>query len=438
MDIFIKAAQMILILSIIVVLHEGGHFAAAKLFKTKVERFFLFFDVKFSLFKTKIGETVYGIGWLPLGGYVKIAGMIDESMDTEQMKQPAQPWEFRAKPAWQRLIIMLAGIIVNLILAIVIFSVLSYNNGETYINVNKMNNGILIDSAQMDLGLQAGDVPIGVNGIMYDKLSDISKRALIDGGTLNVKRGNDVVDLEIKKSDLVHMLELKNGYFFPAPEYPITIDTTLSVAANAGIRKGDIIKTINGKPANDWTLVTNEIRNNAQNTINFGIERNGQLQEFDVEVPAEAKVGIAPVYNLEPLTETHKFTLGESINRGVHLTFSTITDQVQSFGVLWRLKGEATKYMAGPIGIAKQLPSAWDWTFFWSFTALLSAWLAFVNLLPIPGLDGGHAMFTIYEMITGHKPGDKFMEVMQIIGVIFLIGLMVFIFANDIFNLIFN
>lgn len=438
MEILIKAVQMIMVLSIIVVLHEGGHFAAAKLFKTKVERFFLFFDVKFALFKTKIGETIYGIGWLPLGGYVKIAGMVDESLDTEQLKKPAQPWEFRSKPAWQRLIIMLAGIIVNLVLAIVIFTVLSYQNGETYINVNKIQNGLIIDSAQVDLGLKPGDVPVGVNGIKYNKLSDISKRALIDGGTLNVKRGNEEVDLPIKTTDLVHMLEMKSGFFTPAPAYPVTLDTTISVAAQAGLKKKDIIKTINGKPADSWAKITQEVRSNANKTITFGIERDGVNQEIPVEVPATARVGIVPEFNYDAMTENHQFSLGESIARGVTLTFSTITDQVQSFKVLWRLKGEATKYMAGPIGIAKQLPSSWNWTFFWSFTALLSAWLAFVNLLPIPGLDGGHAMFTIYEMVTGHKPGDKFMEVMQYIGVFFLMGLMIFIFGNDIFNLIFN
>ncbi|MGI9525872.1 MAG: RIP metalloprotease RseP [Weeksellaceae bacterium] len=438
MEVLIKAAQMILVLSIIVVLHEGGHFAAAKLFKTKVERFFLFFDVKFALFKTKIGETVYGIGWLPLGGYVKIAGMVDESMDTEQLKKPAQPWEFRSKPAWQRLIIMLAGIFVNLVLAIVIFTVLSYQNGESYVNVNKLENGIAIDSAQMDLGLQPGDVPIGVNGIHYDKLSEISKRALIDGGVLNIKRGNEEVDLPIKTSDLVHMLEMKGGFFSPAPEFPVKLDTTLYVAAEAGLKKGDVITSLNGKPVDSWVEVTRTIRNSANQDVAFGVNRNGTEEQIVVGVPAEAKVGIIPTFDYESITDTQKFTLGESLSRGVKLTFSTITDQVQSFKVLWKLKGEATKYMAGPIGIAKQLPSAWNWTFFWSFTALLSAWLAFVNILPIPGLDGGHAMFTIYEMVTGHKPGDKFMEVMQYIGVIFLMGLMVFIFGNDIFNLIFN
>ena len=432
----IKAAQMILILSIIVVLHEGGHYAAAKLFKTKVERFFLFFDVKFALFKKKIGETVYGIGWLPLGGYVKIAGMIDESMDTEQMKQPAQPWEFRSKPAWQRLIIMLAGIIVNLILAMIIFGVLSFKNGETYVNVDKLDNGIVVDSAQLAMGLQPGDVPTGVNGVAYKKLNDISKRALIDGGTLNVNRKGETVDLPITEDALVSMLEQKGAFF--TPNVPITIDSVFSVAAEAGIQKGDNLVTVNGQPINGWVDVTKKIGASANKNINFGILRNGQPQNISVLVPAEAKVGIGPSYDLSGVTETQKFSLDESILRGVKLTFATITDQVQSFGVLWRLKGKATKYVSGPIGIAKQLPAAWDWGFFWSFTALLSAWLAFVNLLPIPGLDGGHAMFTLYEMITGQKPGDKFMEVMQIVGFVFLVGLMIFIFGNDIVNLIWN
>ncbi|MDO5656358.1 MAG: RIP metalloprotease RseP [Flavobacteriaceae bacterium] len=436
MEILIKAAQMILILSIIVVLHEGGHYAAAKLFKTKVERFFLFFDVKFALWKKKIGETVYGIGWLPLGGYVKIAGMIDESMDTEQMKQPAQPWEFRSKPAWQRLIIMLAGIIVNLVLAMIIFSAISFFRGESYVNVNKLTQGIVVDSAQLAMGMKAGDVPIGVNGVHYQKLNDISKRALIDGGELHVKRGSEEVKLPITEDVLVSMLEQKGMFFWP--NVPIRVDTVFSIAQEKGIRKGDQILSLNGKPINGWSSVTETIAASANQTLTFELDRNGENKIIEIPVPAEAKIGIGPGFDLSSVTDTQEFGLAESIVRGIKLTFATVTDQVQSFGVLWKLKGKATKYVSGPIGIANQLPPTWDWGFFWSFTALLSAWLAFVNLLPIPGLDGGHAMFTLYEMITGHKPGDKFMEVMQIIGFIFLVGLMVFIFGNDIVNLIYN
>ena len=436
MEILIKAAQMILILSIIVVLHEGGHYAAAKFFKTKVERFFLFFDVKFALFKKQIGETVYGIGWLPLGGYVKIAGMIDESMDTEQMKQPAQPWEFRSKPAWQRLIIMLAGIIVNLLLAMIIFGVMSYTNGEQYVNVNKLNNGIVVDSAQAAMGLKPGDVPVGVNDVNYVKLNDISKRALIDGGELNVKRNGETINLPINEDALVSMLEHKGGFF--TPNVAIKIDTVFSVAAEAGLQKGDKILALNNEPINGWKRLTETFGSSANSDITFKVERNGEAKEIVVHIPEEAKIGIGPSFDLSEVVDVQEFGLIESINRGVKLTFSTITDQVQSFSVLWKLKGKATKYVSGPIGIADQLPPVWDWGFFWSFTALLSAWLAFVNLLPIPGLDGGHAMFTLYEMITGHKPGDKFMEVMQVIGFVFLMALMVFIFGNDIVNLIYN
>lgn len=436
MEILIKAAQMILILSIIVVLHEGGHYAAAKFFKTKVERFFLFFDVKFALFKKKIGDTVYGIGWLPLGGYVKIAGMVDESMDTEQLKQPAQPWEFRSKPAWQRLIIMLAGIIVNLLLAMIIFGVMSYSNGEQFINVNKLTNGIVVDSAQTAMGLKPGDVPVGVNGINYTKLNEISKRALIDGGELDVKRNGEIVHLPITEEALVSMLEHKGGFF--APNVPIIIDTVFDVAAQAGLQKGDKMISLNNEPINGWKKVSETIAANANSNLLFQVERNGEIKNISVAVPAEAKVGIGPDFDLSGVVDSEEFGVAESIKRGVNLTFSTITDQVQSFGVLWRLKGKASKYVSGPIGIAQQLPPAWDWGFFWSFTALLSAWLAFVNLLPIPGLDGGHAMFTLYEMVTGHKPGDKFMEIMQIVGFIFLMALMVFIFGNDIVNLIYN
>lgn len=438
MEVFIKIAQLILILSIIVVLHEGGHFVAAKLFKTKVERFFLFFDVKFALFKKKIGDTVYGIGWLPLGGYVKIAGMIDESMDTEQLKTPPQPWEFRSKPAWQRLIIMLGGIIVNLILAIVIFTTLTFTKGENYINVDKLENGVIIDSAQMDLGLIPGDTPVGVNGQRFSNLNDISMRALFDGGVLNVKRDNKIIELPIKKENQIEMLEAK-GHFF-APNLPIYVDSILdnTPASKSLLAKGDLIKTINGIPANSWGNIVQEISKNKNKEIVIGVDRNQEFKEIKITVNQEGKIGFSPRMDMEKVIDTQEFSFVESIEKGISKTFSTITSQIESIGMLWSLKGQATKYLSGPIGIARQMPTTWDWGFFWSFTALLSAWLAFFNILPIPGLDGGHAVLTIYEMVTGHKPSDKFMEILQMIGSIILLGLMVFVFGNDIYNLIFN
>ena len=437
--ILIKAAQLILILSIIVVLHEGGHFTAAKLFKTRVERFFLFFDVKFALFKKKIGETVYGIGWLPLGGYVKIAGMIDESMDTEQMKSEPQPWEFRSKPAWQRLIIMLGGIIVNLILSIVIFTILTYKNGETYLDVNKLTSGVVIDSAQVRLGMQQGDIPVGVNGVMYNDIKDIFSRALIDGGELDVKRNGEVVSLPITTDNQVDMLEQKTAFFTPFFNQ-IVVDSVIAegTAHRAGIKKGDILKTINGKEINSWNAFVQEVNLSANKKITLGIAENGGIKDVEVSVNSEGKIGIAPSLDFTKYTSKKTFSLGESFVEGVDKTFSIITDQAQSFAMLWKLKGKSLKYVSGPIGIAKSLPSTWDWNFFWNFTAFFSAVLAFMNVLPIPGLDGGHAVFTIYEMITGHKPGDKFMEIMQLIGAIILISLMIFVFGNDIFNLIFN
>lgn len=437
--ILIKAAQLILILSIIVVLHEGGHFAAAKLFKTKVERFFLFFDVKFALFKKKIGDTVYGIGWLPLGGYVKIAGMIDESMDTEQMKSEPKPWEFRSKPAWQRLIIMLAGIIVNLILAIVIFTVLTYKNGETYLDTSKMTHGIVVDSAQIAMGLKEGDIPVGVNGENYDDMSKLFTRALIDGGELQVKRGNEVVSLPITTDDQVEMLEKKTGFFMPAGA-SVYVDSLLpdGNAKKAGLQKGDILLSVDNKKVINWATTQKNIHDNPGKNLAFTIERNGTTETINVPVNKEGMVGIAINMDFDKYLTKKDFTLGQSVGKGVNKTFSIITDQAQSFAMLWKLKGKAVKYLSGPIGIAKNLPAKWDWDNFWAFTAMLSAVLAFMNLLPIPGLDGGHAAFTIYEMITGHKPSDNFMGIMQMIGAIILIALMIFVFGNDLFNIFFN
>ncbi|MRJ11296.1 RIP metalloprotease RseP [Ornithobacterium rhinotracheale] len=431
----IKAAQLILILSIIVVLHEGGHFAAAKLFKTKVERFFLFFDVKFALFKKKIGDTVYGIGWLPLGGYVKIAGMIDESMDTEQLKSEPKPWEFRSKPAWQRLIIMLAGIFVNLILAIVIFAVMSYKNGNNYIDVNKITQGIAIDSAQARLGLKTGDVPVGVNGVQYDDLGQVLTQALMQGGTLNVKREGAIVNLPITLQDRANMLALQKTYFLPAE--PVVIDSVLpsGTAFKAGVEKGDVLKSINGQAVESFTAFAREVKANANKKIKLEIQRNSELKNIEIPVNSEGLIGVAPVFNLEKYISHKDYSLSQSIAQGVHKTFALISNQIQSFALLWELKGDATKYVSGPIGMAKALPEKWNWDYFWNFTAMLSAVLAFMNILPIPGLDGGHALFTLYEMITGHKPSDKFMGIMQMVGAIILISLMVFIFGNDIFNL---
>lgn len=432
----IKAAQLILILSIIVVLHEGGHFAAAKLFKTKVERFFLFFDVKFALFKKKIGETVYGIGWLPLGGYVKIAGMVDESMDTEQMKSEPKPWEFRSKPAWQRLIIMLAGIIVNLILAIVIFSVMSYKNGNTYLDVNKMSQGVVVDSAQARLGLKPGDVPVGVNGKGSDNLQEILTQALMEGGVLEVKRGEGIVKLPITLQDRANMLALQRTYFLPAE--PIVIDSVLvdGTAFKAGLKKGDVLKSINGKLVESFPAFAREVKAHANQQIKIKVQREGEVQDIEIPVNSEGLIGVAPALNLEKYTTQETYTLGESITQGVQKTFGLITNQIHSFALLWKLKGEAAKYVSGPIGMAKALPAEWNWDYFWNFTAMLSAVLAFMNILPIPALDGGHALFIIYEMLTGHKPSDKFMGVMQMIGGAILIALMIFTFGNDIFNLI--
>lgn len=435
--VLIKAAQLILILSIIVILHEGGHFLAAKLFKTKVERFFLFFDVKFALFKKKIGETVYGIGWLPLGGYVKIAGMIDESMDTEQMKSPPQPWEFRSKPAWQRLIIMLAGIIVNLILAIVIFTVLSYKNGETYIDVQKMTQGIVADSAQLAMGLQQGDVPVGVNGTNYNDLKKIYARALIDGGELDVKRGASVVHLPITVDDQVEMLEQKAAFYSPIADILVGEVMPDGGAQKAGLKKGDVFVSVDGMGVSNWSKVSTYLKEKAGKTATFKLKRNDELLEIPVAVNDEGLIGVQLSSDVEKITSKKTFSFGESIAEGVNKTFSLITDQAQSFSMLWKLKGKATKYLSGPIGIAKNLPAKWDWDYFWGFTGMLSAILAFMNILPIPGLDGGHAVFTIYEMITGHKPSDSFMGAMQMVGAVILIGLMVFVFGNDLFNLFF-
>lgn len=434
---WIQIAQLMLSLMLIVMLHEWGHYITAKWFGVRVERFFVFFDWKFALWKKKIGNTVYGIGWLPLGGYVKLAGMIDESMDTEQMKGEPQPWEFRTKPAWQRLIIMLGGIIVNILMAILIFWGLLMKNGESYVDVNKMQYGILTDSVQKTYGLQSGDIPVGVNGIHYNNLMEISKEAMLDGNTLEIKRDGKEISLPINKDFSKKIIESKGTFF--TPDFPFIVDSVVakSVAETAGILKGDKIVGIDGRTIHTRSDLDSWLQNYKEQTVPLTINRNGSDVELMANIDAEGKLGIVTMPDqtyMASLINTKDLGVFESLKEGVNKTFGSVFTQIRGIKTIANMEG-GRKQISGPIGMVKQMPTAWNWDFFWSFTALLSAWLAFFNLLPIPALDGGHAVFALYEMITGRKPSDKFLEYAQMAGVIIILGLMIFIFGNDIFNI---
>lgn len=441
MGLVIQIGTLMGSLMLLVMLHELGHFIPAKWFGVRVERFFCFFDVKFALWKKKIGDTIYGIGWLPLGGYVKLAGMIDESMDTEQMKQSAQPWEFRSKPAWQRLIIMLGGVTVNFLLAILIFTGLLLKNGEQYTDVNKLNNGIIIDSSQVKVGLEIGDLPIGVDGKKMESLEAINRDAMLGGKTLDVKRGGKIVTLPIIDEMRQKMLEAKGAFLFPS--FPAVIDSLLpnSPAAKAGIQLGDKIISVNDKTVRNFSDASYFVRQNSKDSVSLEIERAGEKKWIKTEVSDSGKLGIGWAKSekvskiFESYTSSKKYGFLSAIKKGFDKSISAVTTQVKGIKTLIGVK-DGRKQLAGPIGMVKQMPKKWNWDFFWNFTAVISAWLAFLNLLPIPALDGGHAVFALYEMITGKPASQKVLEKAQIVGVVILIGLMIFIFGNDIFNAI--
>ncbi len=440
MDLFTQIVMFVLIISILVILHELGHFIPAKYFKTKVEKFYLFFDVKFSLFKKKIGETVYGIGWLPLGGYVKIAGMIDESMDTDQMKEEPKPWEFRSKPAWQRLIIMLGGVTVNFLLAWVIYTFTFYNNGETYIPVNKIEHGLHVDPVSEKIGLRTGDKILEVDGKKVEKLDRYLSMDILFGDEIKVLRDGEeklvVLSDEGKKAALE-----SRGRQFIIPRYTSLVIGHVQDSSNAessGIQVGDRLVKINDEELEFWDQVVTQIQNNRGKTIRVNIEREGQLLNLNVPVPDSLAVGVVPNRTLadQELSITKEFSLISAVPRGFMETINVLVRQVKQFKLIFNPIIQGYKQVKGPIGIVEMMPTSWDWGFFWGFMAMFSVWLAFINVLPIPALDGGHVMFLLYEMISGRPPSQKILERGQIVGFVILMGLMLVIFGNDIWNII--
>ncbi|KAA0127497.1 RIP metalloprotease RseP [Chryseobacterium sp. SN22] len=444
MEIAIKLFQFILSISILVILHELGHFLPAKWFKTKVEKFYLFFDPWFSLVKKKVGETEYGIGWLPFGGYVKIAGMVDESMDTEQLKQPAQPWEFRAKPAWQRLIIMLGGVTVNFFLAWIIYSCLSLFNGEMYTDLTKFNNGIGVTEAGKKMGFQSGDKIINIDGKPAERLENASINILL-GDHVTVLRNGKEVTFPIEKEGVAEVLKQKEAKLYITPRFPMIIDSLASPASKAsGLAKGDKVVAVNGKPTLFFDEVSNALSENKGKTIPIEVLRNGKQETFNAAVDKDGKLGVGVDQKaLASVVTDKKYSFGEAIPRGFERTIEALTMQVKQFKIMFNSKIQGYKNVGGPIAIVKNMPVDKDadgsisinWAAFWSFTAMFSVWLAFLNLIPIPGLDGGHVLFTLYEMIVGKPVPQKVLENAQMIGVIFLLGLMLVIFGSDIFKI---
>ncbi|UGS23511.1 site-2 protease family protein [Flavobacterium channae] len=521
----IQVAQILFILSVLVILHEFGHYIAAKMFKVRVEKFYLFMDAGFSLIKKKIGETEWGIGWLPLGGYVKLSGMIDESMDTEQMNQEPQPWEFRSKPAWQRLIIMLGGIIVNVILAWLIFTIMYATVGQKFIATEKIQeNGLAFGEVGQKAGFKNGDKILSVDGKFQPSFNRMTLDVLL-GDNVEVERNGEKVDViltdEMKGEiiskegkgfitarkdisetyidsvgansafkrfdELVGIGDKKFKYFDEFTDElkenkgktidvivrrdgkelvvstkvdndgKIGFNKTIFVSSNyefknakideieensaaekAGIEFGDIITGVNNLPINNIKDFKQFVSNNKNEKINIGVIRDGVANSITATVSKKGKLGI----DFDDKTAEKKYTkindlsFGQAVPAAVKESWALLVYNVKQFKLILRPKTEAYKHVQSPIGIARRLPDTWNWEFIWNFTALFSIGLAFMNLLPIPGLDGGHALFTIVEMITGRKLSDKAAGYVQTAGMIILLTLMALTFGKDIYQLV--
>jgi regulator of sigma E protease len=447
MEIAIKLSQFLLSLSILIILHELGHFIPAKLFKTRVEKFYLFFDIKFSLLKKKIGETEYGIGWLPLGGYVKISGMIDESMDKEQMALPPQPWEFRSKPAWQRLIIMLGGVTVNFILAFIIYIGMTFFYGEQYIANSQVKDGIWITNPVVEkAGLKTGDKLISIDGEKVERFFEANEKVLLSKEIVVLRDGKEVkvhfpvnfID-QLMQGKRASLLELR---------LPFIVREVQDNSQNKGILKvKDIITSFNGTPIKYADEVLAAIDTLKGKTVPVLIKRDGKEISAALKVNDSSKIGIAyaskiPYDDIEKLglykVSKEEFGFFQSIPVGINIGFAQLASYGKQLKAIFSPSTGAYKGVGGFAAIFNIFPRSWSWEAFWGITALLSIMLGVMNLLPIPALDGGHVMFLLYEIISGKKPSDKFLERAQMVGFVLLISLLLFANGNDIYKAIFH
>ena len=436
MEILIKALQLILSLSILVVLHELGHFIPARLFKTRVEKFYLFFDPWFSLVKKKIGNTEYGIGWLPLGGYVKISGMIDESMDKDQMKKDPEPWEFRAKPAWQRLIIMLGGVTVNLLLGIFIYSMTLYVWNDTYLKNDNVVNGVICSDFAKEIGFKDGDKIIAVDGLGVDRFMDISKNMVLrdDSFIVDVLRGEAFERVEIGDNFIKHWKNSgKKLLFSPRTNVEVASIEKNSSSEKAGILPGDVLLSINGVETEFFDDFRKELLKNKSEVITLGLDRNGNYKTVQVEVFKNGTIGFVLNHSLQYSVE--KFGFFESFPAGYNLAMSRLGEYISQFALIFNTDNDLAGEMGGFGAIGNMFPSDWDWHRFWDLTAFLSLMLAFMNLLPIPALDGGHVVFLLYEIVMRKPAPEKVMEYAQITGMIILFSLLIFANGNDILRM---
>jgi len=434
----IQAAQFFLSLSFLIVLHELGHFIPAKLFNTRVEKFYLFFDPYFSLFKKKIGGTEYGIGWLPLGGYVKISGMIDESMDTEHLNAEPQPWEFRSKPAWQRLIIMVGGVVVNMLLAMVIYAMILFTWGNDYLKTENLKYGIECSDLAKEIGFENGDNIFTIDGVYYENFSDIPEAILISGASeVLVQRNGETVSISIP-SNLIERFIDKNESRFIGMAWPYIAQKfdDGSVAEAAGVLRGDQLIAINGQEALYFSDYVKTLPSLAGQEIQLSVLRGLDTLHFNMMLGETGKIGVYYVPPKELISFDHRdFGFFESFPAGTSMAIDKLDSYVQQMKLILNPETGAWKGLGGFITIGKQYSPEWDWYSFWNFTAFLSIILAFMNILPIPALDGGHVMFLVGEMITGRKPSDKLLEYAQVTGFLILIALLLLANGNDIIKL---
>lgn len=436
MTVLIKAAQLLLSLSILVIIHELGHFTFAKIFKTRVEKFYLFFNPWFSLFKFKRGETEYGMGWLPLGGYVKIAGMIDESMDREQMKKEPQPFEFRAKPSGQRLMIMLGGVLFNIIFAFLIYSMILFAWGEKYLPTAEAKYGIICDTLALDMGLEHGDRILTLDHEPVEDFLDIIPEIVYhEAQSIQVDRQGKLVDLPVPGDFVAQFLEKKSFIYYAYP-FVAREFTKDSPALAAGMRADDRIMGINGESYPYFDLFALELQNHIGKEITVQVDRMGETMDFTMVVPETGKIGVYPVdpksfFDLKEVRYGFFASFPAGIKKGVQ----TISSYLKDLKLIFTPETKAYKSLGGFIAIGNIFPAQWDWQVFWNMTAFLSIMLAILNVLPIPALDGGHVMFLVFEIITGRKPSDKFMEIAQIVGMVLLLALLLYANGNDIIKL---
>ncbi len=430
------AGQLILGLSILVGLHEFGHFAFAKLFKIRVDKFYIFFDflfplpnvLNFALLKKKIGDTEYGIGWFPLGGYVQIHGMVDETQDADALAGPPQDDEFRSKPAWQRLLVMLGGIIMNVLTGIVIFAALTAHYGEQYLPASEARYGILPNGLGRQMGFRTGDKIVKINGRPFTEFDEVYKPDVLLGNHsyFTVERGGQLLDVNVPVNFMDYMGQQQDSLFV-RPREPFSVDRVIagSAAAEAGLQAGDVITAVAGQPVQFFDELQAALLKNAGRKTAVQITRAGQPQALTVAVSESGRIGFERKATLH--LQQRSYTLLQAVPQGAKKAFGVLSLQATAIGKIFRGQAKASESLGGPIEIAQQYGGQWDWLRFWTMTGGLSMVLAFMNLLPIPALDGGHVVFLLYEMILRRKPSDKFMEGAQRVGTMLILSLMAYV-----------